>query len=437
MPLQKPSGRALRIAMAAVGVTALAVLAQRAGWLDSGPPDRPGRAWVWTADDPRDVRPRTFFLARDFELERIPDTAVAQVLGDPEYLLWINGERAGSGRYHAHAPLDVFDVAQLLRVGSNRVVLELRSAVGSGAATLAILDGAGVPLVETGSGWRILPATWRDVLDAPDPLPRAAEAAVLGRSPFGRWGNAGPGPRRPLFRDVVLPESLQRAGRYRLPLESGRFAPLPPRDTGRPSLGPLVEFDFGRPVAGYLVLRLRDSEKQVSAGLLRFGFSPSDGSGWQPDVVAVAAGGRAQWHDVEPRRFRYVEVAGLDGLQSAAVVPVDPKQFGALLPFGSEEGLLGIVPPTARLPVEVEIWKRLQERERVELEPGEAPAAGLRRGGGARIRRRTRGRDEPRSPQSARAPSRPAEPEREPAPTPPPASPPAGPGPESPPPTRG
>src|SRR5690606_17559688 len=36
MPLPKLSGRAFRIAMAAVGVTALAVLAQRAGWLDSG-----------------------------------------------------------------------------------------------------------------------------------------------------------------------------------------------------------------------------------------------------------------------------------------------------------------------------------------------------------------------------------------------------------------
>src|SRR5690606_29965306 len=159
----------------------------------------------------------TFFASHDFELERIPDTAVAQVLGDQEYLLWINGERAGSGRYHAHAPLETYDVAPLLRLGSNRVVLELRSAIGSGAATLAIVDGAGVPLIETGPGWKILSAAWRELLDGTTALPRAEEATVLGRSPFGRWGSPQPGPRRPLFRDVVGGGAQVRARRYRQP----------------------------------------------------------------------------------------------------------------------------------------------------------------------------------------------------------------------------
>jgi hypothetical protein len=436
--LRRPTRRQWRIGLAAIGLTALGVVAQRWGWVGSGGSGGLGGsepAWIWVDADARDVRPRVFLAVRDFELGRVPSNATARVLGDQEYVLWINGSRAGSGRYRAHAPLDTFDVSPLLRLGANRVALELRSAVGSGAAILSIVDGAGQVLVATGAGWKVLPSSWRAGIAAGD-LPKAPAAAVLGRSPLGRWGDPRPGPQRPLFGDVVAGQRPVRARRFRRPLEGGRWRMLPPGDEGRPKLGELVEFDFGRPVTGYLVLAVRNPERATLAGLLRFGFSPSDANGWPADAVAITADGRGHWYDVEPRRFRYVEVAGLDGVLSAAVLPIEATRLGALRPFGSDEGLLGIVTPPVRLPIEDAIWKRLDGRERAALEPERDRRLGggkLRRAGAARSSGRTRelaARPRPERPAEPAAPAaRATRRERRP----PPASPPAAPAPGSPP----
>jgi len=434
---RRPTRRQWRIGLAAIGLTALAVVAQRWGWVGSGGSGGLGNseaAWIWVGADPRDVRPRVVLAVRDFELERVPSNATARVLGDQEYLLWINGSRAGSGRYRAHAPLDSFDVSPMLRLGANRVALELRSAVGSGAAILSIVDGAGQVLVATGPGWKILPNSWRGGI-AEGELPRSPSAAVLGRSPLGRWGDPRPGPLRPLFGDVVAGQRPVRARRFRRPLEGGRWRSVPPGDEGRPKLGPLVEFDFGRQVTGYLMLAVRNPARETVAGLLRFGFSPSDANGWNADAVAITADGRGHWYDVEPRRFRYVEVAGLDGVLSASVLPIEPTRLGALRPFGSDDGLLGISTPPVRLPVEDEIWKRLDGQERVALEPerGRGRGAKIRRGGAARSSGRTPGLDARPRPERPREPGAPAPRATRPGRRPRPASPPDAPAPGSPP----
>lgn len=436
--LRRPSRRQWRIGLGAIGLTALGVVAQRWGWVGSGGSGGLGGsepAWIWVDADARDVRPRVFLAVRDFELGRVPSNATARVLGDQEYLLWVNGARAGSGRYRAHAPLDSFDVSPLLRLGANRVALELRSAVGSGAAILSIVDGAGQVLVATGPGWKVLPSSWRGGI-ADGALPNAPEAAVLGRSPLGRWGDPRPGPLRPLFGDVVVGTRPLRARRFRRPLETGRWRAVPPGDEGRRKLGPLVEFDFGRPVTGYLVLAVRNPERETLAGLLRFGFTPSDANGWPADAVAITADGRGNWYDAEPRRFRYVEVAGLDGVLSASLLPIEPTRLGALRPFGSDEGLLGIVTPPVRLPVEDAIWKRLDGRERAALEPerGRGRAGGkVRRAGATRSSGRTRALAAPPRPERPREPGAPAPRATPRARRPPPASPPGAPAPGSPP----
>jgi hypothetical protein len=437
MSFPHPSRRQWRIGLVAIGLTALGVAAQHWGWVGSGGSGGLGNdepAWIWVDADPRDVRTRVFLAVRDFELARVPSDASARVLGDQEYVLWVNGSRAGSGRYRAHAPLDSFDVAPLLRLGSNRVALELRSAVGSGAAILSIVDGAGQMLVATGPGWKVLPSSWRGGI-AGGPLPKSPAAAVLGRSPLGRWGDPRPGPQRPLFTDVLTSPSPVRARRFRRPLESGRWRAVPPGDAGRPKLGPLVEFDFGRPVTGYLVLSLRNPKRATLGALLRFGFSPSDASGWNADAVAITADGRGHWYDVEPRRFRYVEVAGLDGVVSASVLTIDPTRLGALRPFGSDEGLLGIVTPPVRLPIEDEIWRRLDGRERVALEPerGRGRGGKLRRAGAARSSGRTRELAVRPRPETPPGPAAPAPRATRPGRRPRPASPPAAPAPGSPP----
>src|SRR5690606_22898538 len=80
--LRRPTRRQWRIGLAAVGVTALAVVAQRWGWVGSGGSGGLGNsepAWIWVDADPRDVRPRVFLAVRDFELERVPSNATARV----------------------------------------------------------------------------------------------------------------------------------------------------------------------------------------------------------------------------------------------------------------------------------------------------------------------------------------------------------------------
>jgi len=143
---------------------------------------------------------------------------------------------------------------------------------------------------------------------------------VLGRSPFGRWGAPVPGPARATFAEVVTVERPRRARRYRLPAESGAWVHLPGGTAAR-AARPLVEFDFGREVTGYLTLAVRDAE--TATGLLRFGSAPSRRSGWAPDEVAIVVPHRGSWQDAVPRTFRYVEVAGLDHILSASLLPLD------------------------------------------------------------------------------------------------------------------
>jgi hypothetical protein len=78
--------------------------------------------------------------------------------------------------------------------------------------------------------------------------------------------------------------------------------------------------------------------------------------------------GRRTWMDARARRFRYALVVGLgDGDVSARVQEIDPARAASLLapPAGAVEtggvrGVLGIVPPALRTPVEDEVWGQLQ-----------------------------------------------------------------------------
>jgi hypothetical protein len=377
MPLRRPSGRALRIGILLL-VVALAVVAERAGWVASllGPTNPP--VWIWGPWDLQDVRPRAFLLARDFELGEAPGQARLSVLGDQEYLLWINGHRVGSNHYQDGAPLDVYDVAPLLVEGENRVLLELRSAAGSGGATLRLVDGKGKLLVATGPGWRVYTTAWRGLFDG-KPLRLVPEAEVLGRSPFGRWGSPSAGPPRPLFGRLLVASHPERARRFRRPLTRPAWRRLPHRDRHRPGLGSLVEFDFGREVSGYLVLGIREPES--AAGLVRFGTTPANRLGWAPDAIAITLPGKGVWQDSVPRRFRFVEVAGLDGVLSAAVLPVDPGRVAGLAARAPAAGVFGIHAPPVRFPVQDEIWRRLRSERRPS--PGAAKASGDVRSGDA------------------------------------------------------
>jgi hypothetical protein len=390
--------RALRRVLLAGLLLALAVIVERSGWLGLLEGGRPERVWIWAPVDLRDVRPRAFMVARDFRVAAAPAAARVELIGDEEYLLWINGQRVGSGHYRDGDPLDVYEVATVLRPGRNRVVLELRSATGAGGATLRIVDGEGRVLVASGRDWRVYASAWRGLFNGEELMP-APLVAVLGRSPFGRWGAPVPGAPKPSFAEVVTVARSRRARRFRLPVESGVWVRLPARDQRRAALGPLVEFDFGREVTGYLTLAVRDAE--TGSGLLRFGSTPSRRSGWAPDAVAITLPHRGSWQDTVPRRFRYVEVAGLDRVLSASLLPVDPVWIERLEPPRRITGPLGIEGPPVRLPVADAIWRRLRERSR--LEPIEPIPAAVRPAGSGRNPAPARGRAAPRPPADRRA----------------------------------
>jgi hypothetical protein len=448
MPFARPSGRWQRragIAPVLIALTALAVATERAGWLAGGGGDHggAGRAWIWADVDPRDVRPRAFFAVAELELDGVPERAALEVQGDEEYVLWINGRRAGSGAYQAGSPLDLYDVAPLLRTGTNRIALELRSATGSGAATLRLSDADGRVLLESGPGWRHYPSAVRGLLDAA-PLRATSEARVLGHSPFGRWGDPPTGERRPLFDDTVAEPRPRRARRFRLPLDGAGAAGAPasgwlrqPRsDERRPGRGPLVEFDFGREVTGYLTLAVRGRE--TAAGLLRFGDRPLARGGFLPDAIAITIAERGSWQAARPRRFRYVAVAGLDGVVSAAVLVVDPERTSIAPSTPAAPGLLGITPPPRRLPVVDATWKRIRDLGATAVSPSPpAAASDLRTGGAGRTREPAREPGARRRPGTARGPDAPAPRALRRAPAPRRASPPVAPAPGSPPAPRG
>jgi hypothetical protein len=433
MPLPRPSRRALRIGILVLLAAALAIAAERAEWvraLRTGGGTSP--VWIWAPVELREVRPRAFLAATEFDLAAPPEAATLEVLGDEEYVLWANGWRIGSGRYRAGAPFDRYDVARFLEAGRNRLVLELRSVTGAGGAALRLADGEGRVLAESGAHWSVFENAWGGLVEG-DPMPRGSRATVLGRSPFGRWGSPARGPLKPVLADVLAARRPERALRYRLPLESGLWIRLPRGDARRSPLGPLVEFDFGAEVSGYLVLAVRD--RRSASGLVRFGSSPSASSGWTPDAIAVVTPLRGSWQDSEPRRFRFVEVAGLGRVLSAAVLPLRPERLAELASPGAGAGLLGIAAPPVRRPAEDAIWRRLRNLARV---PPQAPRPGgaLRPSGAGRtpaparapgVHRRREG------PPASRA-HRPRG--GAPAPGPPPASPPAAPAPGSPPASR-
>ena len=386
---------------------ALAVVAERSGWvawLRSGLARGAPRVWIWAPVDLRDVRPRAFLLARDFELRQVPGHARLSVLGDQEYLVWVNGRRVGSDHYQDGASLDVYDVAPLLRAGDNRVLIELRSAAGSGGATLRIEDERGAPLLETGPGWRVYTTAMRALFED-KPLHAAPEAEVLGRSPFGRWGSPEVGPLRPLFSEVLDAQHPERSRRFRCPPVRPGWRRLPRRDRHRPVLGPLVEFDFEREVTGYLVLAVREPDS--AAGLVRIGTSPANRMGWAPDAIAITMPSRGVWQDAVPRRFRYVEVAGLDGVLSAAVLPVPPGLLGSLTASAPTAGVFGIHAPPVRFPVQDEIWRGLRSQGPSPEAPGggaePAETGSVRSGGAERSPAPARGHAARRRPGGARA----------------------------------
>lgn len=360
MPSSPPSVRRWRAAFAAVvlasvalalGTRQLSVLRARV----ATPTD--GAQWIWMERDRKDMSPAAFYAARDFEVETPPARARLMAIADPEYVLYLNGRRVGSGTYGEGTRLDSWEVGRLLQPGTNRLLAELRSDRGAGGFLAALEGDGGEVLARTDESWRIFPQHslgllrgWM-LLQGPG-SPESQPAFCWGYPPTGRWGMPAAGDPEPLFSDLVRGRPVPAASSVR----PGRPPGFPP---DRPA-PPQILFDWGREMTGYLILELSPSAERTSALLFTGGEPPRPLD--EPPAAVVVLPGRASWTDALPRRFRYALVVGIEGPVAARVQRVDETAAAGLLAGDPRpaRGVFGIAPPLLRTPVEHEIWGDLE-----------------------------------------------------------------------------
>lgn len=329
---------------------------------------RDAPTWIWRDHDLRHIQAAGFYAMKEFDLVAAPAEAEIRILGDAEYLLLLNGVRIGSNRYVSGAPFDRYRVERWLAPGRNRLVIELRSPSGAGGLWCELRAG-GQQLVRSDGSWTLFETNWRGLF-GDRPMPPGARPRLLGRSPLGRWGAPGPGPERPTFESVLAAPEPVPAAAFRVSGSNDPWQPSTDRGRRPPSLGPLVEFDFGVERSGYLQLSYREAPgrrgaPQPSAVLLAFGDEPLGALPWSAQALFQPISGAGLYQDSTLRRFRYVAVAGLPGLFKAEVLTTTAEAWPALAPrSGTAAGILGVRPPPSSAPVEHEVWRELERTAR-------------------------------------------------------------------------
>ncbi len=311
--------------------------------------------------------PVAYYLVKDFAVDGDLTEAELQILADEAYTAHLNGNRIGSNRYRAHAPVDRYRVEDFLRQGSNRiaVLVDLTRMRGGLVARIVAPEEDGErELVVSDDSWLVLPELPGPTFSRPDhqlrPLPRAR---AIGYSPRGRWGWLQLGPLRTVLEDQLLmnedgtPARTARARSWRD--QSGRSRRLG-RGARNRRLGDWVEFSWNKPQVGYLSVRY--GARRPPVGLVYFGMEPPNPAVDAPDLILVGVDRRSSWQDAVVRRFRHVLVVGVPSVIDAEVHRVRIAESEIWDP--STIGVLGIQPPPAgtrlRSAVEDEIWRRVQ-----------------------------------------------------------------------------
>ncbi|HXU45199.1 MAG TPA: hypothetical protein VN783_06720 [Thermoanaerobaculia bacterium] len=325
--------RRTAIAWAIAAVFALALGARWTRWAVAAKLSPTGTAeWIWSGDGRKELGPTAFWAARDFELPALPASARLLVQADPEYVLWLNGRRIGSGTFHKGDPLDLYEVAPFLEPGRNRILAELRSDHGTGGFLASLVDGAtGRRLLATDSRWQILRRDDPGLLRGLRSLDGGTPAYSWSYPPLGRWGMPRPGPvRRP-------------------PLLEAR--PVPAGEPQRS--GSETRFTWDRAVSGRLALEVVASEAPQVA--LVYWSAGSSGPESPPAPVIIMPNG-SEWIDARSRRFGAVRIVGTLRTVGARALP-DDRVAPADPPV---RGVLGIEPPPLRTPVEDEVRRQLE-----------------------------------------------------------------------------
>lgn len=313
--------------------------------------------WIWAEQRGAAGTPVVFFAVKDFELDFEPREAEVRILADEEYQLTINGRGLGAGRYRSGAPLDVYPVGRGLHRGSNRLVVELRSARGAGGLLLRLEaagpDGQSASVVSD-RAWRIVRRYDAELLAGG--VEGTDEEPVVWGQPAGRWGAPAAAPALTLRRlqgdqrrDIVHAARMRRPG--------GRWEPAPHHSTE--ALGAWVSFDFGGEQTGFLNLRF--GGQSGGSAFAYYALRQPHGGLEGYDEVILRAPGRDHWTASAPARFRYVTIVAAPEVSAAELVPVDPRLAAPRLERDGEPILFGIESRTALVtPVEDEVRRQLE-----------------------------------------------------------------------------
>jgi hypothetical protein len=324
-----------------------------------------GAAWIWADLDPEEHW-ASFFAVRDFEVDAAPTNARLLIAADEEYVVFLNGHPIGSGRYRRGQPIDAYEVGERLIEGTNRLLVELRSARGVGGLLLSLtVAGSDTTLVLSDGEWKIVDQ-YRDPLKWPGtPLSGATTVRVWDVPPTGRWGRPRSGPMLPTLERQLLGRKPVPALLGRLGSEARLWHPLAEEPRSSVSLGHWITFDFGQELSGYLNVVLE--RRGGARGLVYLASSdyPSPRRE-RPTTRLMAVVGQGSWTDSMPRRFRFATVVSTAEIVGARTFVLKPElEEGRVVGTEGPEGIFGLDPPALRSPVEDEFWSEFESVARL------------------------------------------------------------------------
>jgi hypothetical protein len=279
--------------------------------------------WVWLTDDLERLYPEVGLFVAKLNLAAPPPSALLKICADREYVVWVNGTIAACGWSRPGFRLDLYDIAHLLRVGDNTLVVEARSPTPVGGLLASLdVDGLGRDVLVTGRDF-VLRRRFSLQPPAPDePRPPVS----WGSPPRFPWGYPSPQPHPGTLDEVVTEDPIRIVASAAEALPGGGLA-------------------FRLPAApfGYLVLEYAgDGASSVWA---------TPDPGWWHVFMAhewaqpvVRAPGERRYLDPEPRRQGTVMVFGSAPLSAVEIWPI-PAGLSPVAP-GAVVGKLGPVPRT-------------------------------------------------------------------------------------------
>jgi len=279
--------------------------------------------WIWVTDQLEELHPQAALFVAALDLDRPPPSALLKVCGDREYIVYVNGTPAACGWSRPGFRLDLYDIAHLLRQGSNVVAAEVRSPTPAGGLLLSLdVEGVGRNVLTSGPAFVARP---RFSLAAHAPLDTAAPVR-WGSPPRFPWGYPKPLSHPRTLDEVVVEDALRIDAAAIRALPAGGWA-----------------ISLPHPVFGYLWLEFAGDEQ---AFVTTTDHAGEDDPKWLRDQAhpAIRLTGQRRWLEPEPATIATVYVFGLARPVGAEIWPVS-EDVSSTAP-GVVQGSYGPVPRT-------------------------------------------------------------------------------------------